>query len=121
MIIDPRCAFCQQADETVGHLFFQCGFTSAVWARIRHWLNLHYGMTTLLTSMKWLKREHRGASVLVKARTLAFVSTVYLLWKARNFVILEGEQVDVEELVAKIKTFLYRFLYMIFPPSMVIL
>ena len=35
---DPICPLCQNADESHGHLFFTCDWTSSLWRKAKHWL-----------------------------------------------------------------------------------
>ena len=36
--ISPHCSYCQNSDELVSHLFFNCNFTLDFWTKIKQWL-----------------------------------------------------------------------------------
>ncbi|KAK4383087.1 hypothetical protein Sango_2809900 [Sesamum angolense] len=88
---DPSCSMCINSKESAKHLFFECPFSSYVWSHIRQWFGITRRMSTLLSAVKWLKKEKTGSSVQNKARHLALACTVYSLWRHRNEIIFEGK------------------------------
>ena len=51
--ISPQCSYCQNSDELVSHLFFNCNFTLDLWTKIKQWLqtfqtNLPLDIKTML-------------------------------------------------------------------------
>ncbi|KAK4415032.1 60S ribosomal protein L10 [Sesamum alatum] len=72
-------------------------------------------MSTILSAIKWLKKEKTGDSVQNKARLLALACTVYSLWRHRNEVIFEGKAPCPEGLVISIRITVYRLLLTLFP------
>lgn len=57
---DNMRVFCKSVPESILHLYFSCTFVKAIWYRIRQWMNIQRSMTTLLSSIKWIKKEYRG-------------------------------------------------------------
>ncbi|KAK4426529.1 hypothetical protein Salat_1421500 [Sesamum alatum] len=115
---DPTCSLCINTNETTKHLFFECPFSASVWSDIRQWLGINRRMSTILSAIKWLKKEKTGSSVQNKARLLALACTVYSLWRHRNEVIFEGKAPYPKGLVISIRITVYRLLLTLFPHRM---
>lgn len=81
---DKNCVFRKSARETTDHLFFRCTFVRAVWMKVKNWLGINREMNTLLSVIKRIKIDFKGAFVRSKAVILAFAATVYITWKTRN-------------------------------------
>ncbi|KAJ8753280.1 hypothetical protein K2173_019679 [Erythroxylum novogranatense] len=79
-----------------------------VWNLIRTWLGLHRSMTTLWSSVRWLRLTRHGALLRCKAAKLGFLVTIYQLWKVNNVVALDEAYVSCLDVVAKIKTHVYK-------------
>lgn len=60
---DNRCCFCKCVPESISHLYFRCTFVKSIWNRVRNWLNIHRSMTTLQSTVKWIKKDFGGALV----------------------------------------------------------
>lgn len=75
--IDRTCILCWSQVKTCQHLFFQCAITSCIWHVIRKWLGIRRSMTTLPSTLKWMKKEAQGTSWQSKAKKIALAHTVY--------------------------------------------
>jgi len=115
MDINRLCAFCNAAAESHDHLFFNCQLSSSVWDNIKCWLGIRRVMSTIHSSLRWLKKDARGSSWKSKTKFIAFTCTVYCIWNARNRCIFEGQRPLVVDLVRKIKTHVYRVLFTLYP------
>ncbi|XP_074561271.1 uncharacterized protein LOC141817530 [Curcuma longa] len=107
---DRQCAFCGHAEETLEHLFFQCGTTSRLWGRIRAWLLMRPEMTTFRRMLRTFRQRYRRPSTVTSARHVAMAALVHHLWSARNALIHEGRQLDEERLYRRVQTHVYRTL-----------
>lgn len=112
---DPSCTLCNSSPESKRHLFFECMVTKNIWTSIRIWIGLRREMSSLESGVKWLKKEGRGSSWLPKARRIAFASTVYHIWTARNKSVFEGLRPSVPGIVHQIKAHVYRVIFGHFP------
>ena len=110
-----ECPFCNREEESAAHLFFLCPFTAAVWAQIRSWLGISRAMSTLSSAIKWLLKEARGSSWICKLKKITFACTVYHIWTARNSFIFDNVHPIVEALVCKVKTFVYKVIFTLYP------
>ncbi|KAK4422623.1 hypothetical protein Salat_1844800 [Sesamum alatum] len=57
------CSLYINTNESAKHLFFECPFSVCVWSDIRQWLGINQRMSTILSAVKWLKKEKIGSSV----------------------------------------------------------
>ncbi|CAH9147761.1 unnamed protein product [Cuscuta epithymum] len=119
LYIVNRCDMCKGGLETIPHLFFQCLFAGRVWTQIRNWMGFGHQMTTLLSSIKWIMKEHKGSRLKAKAARLAFCATVYYVWRARNACRFDGSMPKEEEIVVKIKHVVYKILYSLYPHDLI--
>ncbi|KAL2227677.1 UNVERIFIED_CONTAM: hypothetical protein Sindi_2126400 [Sesamum indicum] len=87
---EDLCSLCINIKESAKHLFFECPFSNYVWSHIRQWFVINRHMSTLLSSVKWVKKEKICSSIHNKARHLALACMGHTLWRHRNEVIFEG-------------------------------
>ena len=114
-IDDVTCPFCKHENESHSHLFFACNFTRQIWAQIRSWLGVSREMSTVESSLKWIKKEHRGTSIRSRAVLLAFSATIFEIWRARNALVFDSDTITRESIIARIKLATYRVMYTLFP------
>ncbi|KAL0406575.1 UNVERIFIED_CONTAM: hypothetical protein Slati_3971400 [Sesamum latifolium] len=69
---DESCSLCINAQESAKHLFFECPCSDFVWSHIRHWLGISRHMSTLLSVVKWLKKEKDGLLRAEQSKTHRF-------------------------------------------------
>lgn len=100
--------------ESIDHLFFHSDITRSLWLQVQSWLHMIHSMTTIRAAFKWFKKEYRRHNAINMSRMLAFASTMYAIWKARNNLIFENEVPLVEASFHKIKIFVFRCLYLHF-------
>ncbi|KAK4415299.1 hypothetical protein Salat_2637200 [Sesamum alatum] len=112
---ETSCSLCINRSESAKHLFFNCPFSERVWSEIRRWLGINRRMSTILSAIKWLKKEKTSFSVQNKARLLALECTVYSLWRHCNEVVFEAKAPSTEGLVISIKIIVFRILLSLFP------
>jgi len=76
-------------------------------------------MSTLSSAIKWLIKEARGPSWINKLKKIAFACTVYFIWVVRNSFIFENVQPNVGGLVCKVKTFVYKVIFTMYPQVLI--
>ncbi|XP_041990566.1 uncharacterized protein LOC121741750 [Salvia splendens] len=113
--IDQRCPSCTTETESVDHLFFKCTKTREVWRVIKTWAGMRRPITTIPSAIKWFLKERSGVTVIRKARSLALIATISLMWRARNAVIFDGATFEPKHLIFQIKKITYATLYSMFP------
>ncbi|XP_042009218.1 uncharacterized protein LOC121757801 [Salvia splendens] len=119
MNIDQRCPLCMAHTESVDHLFFKCHKTWAVWKEIKSWLGMQRNITTIPSAIKWMIKERSGAEIVRKARRLALIAMVSLMWRGRNALIFYGSAFEPKHLVFEVKKVTYAVLYSLYPHEQV--
>ena len=112
---DKSCGMCGISDESSQHIFFQCTISLQIWGHIKEWMGIRRYMPSLASGLRWLKRDARGSSWLCKAKKIAFASTVYHLWTARNYCIFEGQAAVAESIISRVKSDVYRVIFSLYP------
>lgn len=118
--IDQQCPLCLSGTESVDHLFFKCDKTRAVWREIKTWLGLRRIITTIPSAIKWIGKERSGVAVIRKARSLALISMVSLVWRARNAFVFDRATFDPKHLVFEVKRITYSILYSMYTHELVL-
>jgi hypothetical protein len=86
---DTFCTFCSQEEESHGHLFFDCTWTSSLWNKIKAWLKLNRCMATLKSAVRGLTSRKKSLEASMRRASLSLI--VYLIWEERNKRIFEGK------------------------------
>ncbi|KAH6773623.1 hypothetical protein C2S51_012027 [Perilla frutescens var. frutescens] len=69
--------------------------TTPLWSVIKDWLNIRRGNSTILSTIKWCKRDLSGSSIQLKAKKIALAAAVYFIWKTRLSVLDESGAWDI--------------------------
>ncbi|KAL1569949.1 hypothetical protein AAHA92_01361 [Salvia divinorum] len=117
--IDQHCPLCQTHPESADHLFFKCDKTRKVWKEIKTWLGMRRIITTIPSAIKWMAKERSGVAAIRKARKLALMATVNLMWRARNALIFDQTPFDPKHIVFEVKKVTYVVLYSLYPHEIV--
>lgn len=117
MNIDDTCVLCNHGHESLQHIFFQCSISRDIWQFIKTWLGLHRSMTTIASSIKWIKKSSRKQSKQGKAQRIGLACTVYMIWNARNRKIFEDCSPNIADICFKIKSHVYKVLYTLYPDN----
>ncbi|XP_052198247.1 uncharacterized protein LOC127805524 [Diospyros lotus] len=113
--IDRTYVLCGSQEESTHHLFFQCSMSSSVWGHIKAWLGISRDMTTIGSTLKWIKREARGASWQGKAKRIALAAMIYHIWQAWNRKVFEDLRACGDNIINRIKTLVYRIMFCMYP------
>jgi hypothetical protein len=106
---DPICPLCLNADESHGHLFFTCDWTSALWRKAKLWLKIHNTMLSLSRATRVLHNNKKGLQP--RMRRVSLIVLVYLIWEERNKRIFNNTGKSVEAIFRKFQILFYTILY----------
>ncbi|XP_047966049.1 uncharacterized protein LOC125210550 [Salvia hispanica] len=116
---DQHCPLCLVNPESANHLFFNYPQTRLVWHEIKTWLGMRRLMSSIQIAIKWITKERHGATIMRNARRLALMTTVSLIWRARNALIHDGTTFEPRHIVFEVKKITYATLYSSFPHELV--
>ena len=106
--IDVSCVFCQDHEESHAHLFFACNWTSILWMKVKSWLRLNRGMTTINSAVRGL--HLKGKAVVTRMKRVSLSIVVYLIWEERNRRVFENSCSPVEPLFRWFQVLFYMVL-----------
>lgn len=98
---DPSCLFCNAANESIAHCFFECSFTWEIWRVMAAKCNL-------TSSRQWdalliQLRSHASNKTQKTLLLLTWQATLYTLWKERNQRLHNSQFSSVDTLLTQIK------------------
>ncbi|XP_048496493.1 uncharacterized protein LOC125495733 [Beta vulgaris subsp. vulgaris] len=96
------CKMCNAADESVQHLFFQCGYSMTVWKEIHAKLRWQYQNIPFHEEVQKATRRAHSSSRQGKMYTKLLTETIYGIWLQRNNKIFNNNLVPPSVLVKEI-------------------
>ncbi|XP_021741310.1 WAT1-related protein At5g40230-like [Chenopodium quinoa] len=102
MNCDPGCVLCDQKEENVQHLFFECNHSTAVWSKILCLLRIQRMPQKLNEELEWILKVCRNSRPRQKLIYMCFTESIYSIWLQRNSYILSGQIKSLELLVRDI-------------------
>ena len=105
---DPDCSLCRGAVESHEHLFFQCSWTSSLWALVRNWLKITKTLSTLPSASRYLaiRRNHPK----VRLRRVALSVVIYLIWEERNRRTFDEVNISIDQVFRKFQITFFMIL-----------
>jgi len=101
--IDPICPLCEEMQEDVEHLFWDCKYTKEVWGWILSIMGITKRIAQNLEEEVARIMHMRGSRVERIMRRWAFNATVYETWQERNRRVFEGDKRNPTMVVKDIK------------------
>ncbi|XP_050207652.1 uncharacterized protein LOC126657072 [Mercurialis annua] len=86
-IDNENCVFCNNAPESVEHLFFECPELNAVIKAVMEACLINRDWISWRREWSWYGKKTNGKTMLAKIRRLAFMSSIYNVWRGRNCII----------------------------------
>lgn len=84
LIHSAKCVFCQASWEDRNHLFFGCGWTSAIWKKLLKICLISRSHGQWEEEIEWLLKNCQGKSLSILLLKLCFASYIYHVWIERN-------------------------------------
>ncbi|XP_021861687.2 uncharacterized protein [Spinacia oleracea] len=82
--VDKQCVLCQEKEETVQHLFFECNYSSSNWKVVLQRIGVGVQRNTWEEEVMWAAKKSRGSRAKDKVCSYAFTETIYAVWLQRN-------------------------------------
>jgi len=89
--VSMNCVFCKQHVEDFAHLFFECPVTNRLWHRICCWIGHNRTIGSWEAELQWICCQARSKLWHKTVAASAFVTTVALIWRNRNYIRFEGK------------------------------
>jgi hypothetical protein len=101
----PRCLLCDQAPETIQHLFLGCSFSRQIWHEILSCLCMSCNPPSDEANLFdwWHATRQHTPKPMHKGLVTAMLLVPRMIWKHRNDCVFEGVQPSTRDLCARIK------------------
>ncbi|XP_020266575.1 uncharacterized protein LOC109842073 [Asparagus officinalis] len=96
------CVLCSGL-ECRDHLFFECSYSSDIWANVMNWLQFRWRSSNWNQVLNWFCHRLRGRGFKQKLKKLAFTSTIYKIWNERNGRTFRQELKPADQVFKEIK------------------
>ncbi|XP_058784180.1 uncharacterized protein LOC131658948 [Vicia villosa] len=90
MLDNKICSLCNQVEETVDHLFFECPATKRVWNAVLVWLNIQHLPLPWNLELPWILKNTKGKGWRAMLLKLAVTEAVHEIWLFRNDLIFNS-------------------------------
>lgn len=104
------CVFCEQEEESLQHLLYNCNISIPVWSKCYQWVGVQmaYHEDPQKNFMQhFLQGENDKLNL---CRKVSWFATVWSIWLLRNAIIFNNESVDVEKISEMAKLRSWRWL-----------
>ncbi|XP_039007790.1 uncharacterized protein LOC120135602 [Hibiscus syriacus] len=95
--VESLCLLCNRGEETRGHLFFQCEFSSRLWFVSLSACGFRRSVLIWGLELDWMCCMTRGCSLPALVLRLAWNDCIYMLWRERNERVFGRAKSSVEE------------------------
>lgn len=100
---DHQCLLCQQQQETVTHLLFECKFNELCISQVLQWLGVTWRTRSLDQLCRWSMNRYTGNRTRKMVLLSAIAATVYTIWRNRNSAYWDQVIMTVSKAVQEIK------------------
>jgi len=100
--VDQKCVLCNQANETIQHLFFECTYAKALWSALLTWQGIRRPVAGWDEELRWAEKKTKRNTAAAELYKMAVAATVYHVWKERNTRIFQAKVTGWEAMSKKI-------------------
>ncbi|XP_021991527.1 uncharacterized protein LOC110888304 [Helianthus annuus] len=98
------CPFCDEAEESVEHLFTACVVVVRVWTAFSVWCNISplilFDFKDILEIHKFIKRSKKEEKII---HGLAMIAS-WCIWKERNEVVFSQKRCNPQDIIGEMKS-----------------
>ncbi|MFS7935790.1 putative reverse transcriptase zinc-binding domain-containing protein [Helianthus anomalus] len=102
-VVDEKCVFCDEDEETKNHIFSAYSFIVGVWQGISNWCGTPQIFVFSARDIPELHKFFGGSSVKIKVFYGIAIITCWRIWKARNERVFSNRCLNVLEIVSGVK------------------
>lgn len=92
------CPVCQNADEVIGHIFFECPTSRDLWSKVLAMLGVQRQVGSWQDEIRHAIKKSRQKHVKSRMYVMCFAEVVYAIWEYRNAVIFRSQVKSVREM-----------------------
>ncbi|XP_010687150.1 uncharacterized protein LOC104901295 [Beta vulgaris subsp. vulgaris] len=81
---NPVCKLCDDKNETIERLFFECQYTNTVWSQLLRVINIHGRGQGFNMELQAACRKAHNKTRRARVYVMIFTEAVYMLWHQRN-------------------------------------
>ncbi|XP_059301937.1 uncharacterized protein LOC132053858 [Lycium ferocissimum] len=83
LIQNKVCSLCEEEDESIEHLFFECTFSNALWTTMLRWMGLHRAAMGWQQEVTWAINYAKGQNAAADAYRLV-LGAVFIIYGLRE-------------------------------------
>ncbi|XP_010674814.1 uncharacterized protein LOC104890895 [Beta vulgaris subsp. vulgaris] len=91
---DDHCPLCNEASESISHLFFECPFSRASWNACQQQLKEVVTVRALTEEINVVALKSKRSGAKAQLYCMMFAETMYQIWLQRNAKIFGGLMLD---------------------------
>lgn len=77
--IDQKCELCNEENETIPHLFFECRMSKEIWGRLLKWQGFQRSVLKWDEEIEWTVREINGKKAIAEVYRMTLAGCVYYI------------------------------------------
>ncbi|KAL8480950.1 hypothetical protein ACS0TY_027463 [Phlomoides rotata] len=104
---DSSCPCCEEKEETISHLFFDCNFARSIWHEVYKWTNC-----CMVSHIDPIKHLLAHSSILGNGSRMAVAiwnSVVDLIWRSRNDAVFQNIKVQPKKIFYEVKALVWSW------------
>ncbi|XP_009797210.1 uncharacterized protein LOC107807796 [Nicotiana tabacum] len=94
--IDQKCKLCNEENETIPHLFFECGMSKEILGRLLKWQGFQRSVLKWDEEIEWTVQEINGKKVIAEVYKMTLAGYVYYIWLERNTTLFQDKKKTVD-------------------------
>lgn len=101
---DLRCVGCNQTNESIAHLFFECNVFLEVWRKCLSWLGVEPALyADCKTNFKQFMALSTGKSDMKSNWQVIWFAGIWSIWLNRNELIFNNKRASVENMFEQVQ------------------
>ncbi|OIT04403.1 hypothetical protein A4A49_65235, partial [Nicotiana attenuata] len=93
------CPLCNQATESIAHLFFQCTIATERWSKLMQWQGIRRQVMSWNDELDWAVVNYNGKNPEAELYRMVLAGGVYYVWQERNQRVFMNKKRDVDTII----------------------
>lgn len=96
------CPLCEDKDEDIDHLFFECAFSGEIWNKLLSWQGIQRASSRWHDEVQWALTHMKGNNCVAQVYRMTLAGAIYCLWMERNYRIFQHKHKQKEAIIRQI-------------------